>query len=156
MSRYLNPYTDFGFKKLFGEEGSKDLLIDFLLKHLDSFDHIPTILNEPIFHKAFKTAELANLNREQYSAYEQNLLDYWGVKAAVDTARDEGHAEGRVEGRVEGDHAARLIVARNLLELLPPEVIAQRTGLTVDEVVGLSNNMAKNAGKAPQRSGNFR
>ncbi|BAP55848.1 hypothetical protein THII_1551 [Thioploca ingrica] len=30
MSRYLNPYTDFGFKKLFGEEGNKDLLTDFL------------------------------------------------------------------------------------------------------------------------------
>ena len=30
MSRYINPYTDFGFKKLFGEEASKDLLIDFL------------------------------------------------------------------------------------------------------------------------------
>jgi predicted transposase/invertase (TIGR01784 family) len=29
-ARYINPYTDFGFKKLFGEEGSKDLLIDFL------------------------------------------------------------------------------------------------------------------------------
>ena len=28
--RYINPYTDFGFKKLFGEEGNKDLLIDFL------------------------------------------------------------------------------------------------------------------------------
>jgi predicted transposase/invertase (TIGR01784 family) len=27
---YINPYTDFGFKKLFGEEGNKDLLIDFL------------------------------------------------------------------------------------------------------------------------------
>lgn len=30
MSRYLNPYTDFGFKKLFGEEANKDLLADFL------------------------------------------------------------------------------------------------------------------------------
>ena len=30
MSRYINPYTDFGFKKLFGEEANKDLLIDFL------------------------------------------------------------------------------------------------------------------------------
>ena len=30
MSRYLNPYTDFGFKKLFGEEANKDLLTDFL------------------------------------------------------------------------------------------------------------------------------
>ncbi|MDR2168571.1 MAG: Rpn family recombination-promoting nuclease/putative transposase [Planctomycetaceae bacterium] len=30
MSKYINPYTDFGFKKLFGEEANKDLLIDFL------------------------------------------------------------------------------------------------------------------------------
>ena len=30
MAKYINPYTDFGFKKLFGEEANKDLLIDFL------------------------------------------------------------------------------------------------------------------------------
>ena len=29
-SKYINPFTDFGFKRLFGEEGNKDLLIDFL------------------------------------------------------------------------------------------------------------------------------
>jgi predicted transposase/invertase (TIGR01784 family) len=28
--RYVNPFTDFGFKKLFGEEASKPLLLDFL------------------------------------------------------------------------------------------------------------------------------
>jgi len=28
--RYINPFTDFGFKKLFGEEPNKDLLIDFV------------------------------------------------------------------------------------------------------------------------------
>jgi predicted transposase/invertase (TIGR01784 family) len=27
---YINPFTDFGFKKIFGEEPNKDLLIDFL------------------------------------------------------------------------------------------------------------------------------
>ena len=29
-TRYINPYTDFGFKKLFGTELNKDLLISFL------------------------------------------------------------------------------------------------------------------------------
>ncbi|MBQ3690054.1 MAG: PD-(D/E)XK nuclease family transposase, partial [Bacteroidales bacterium] len=29
-ARYINPYTDFGFKKLFGTELNKDLLISFL------------------------------------------------------------------------------------------------------------------------------
>lgn len=28
--RFINPFTDFGFKKIFGEEYNKDLLIDFL------------------------------------------------------------------------------------------------------------------------------
>jgi predicted transposase/invertase (TIGR01784 family) len=28
--KYMNPYTDFGFKKLFGTEANKDLLIEFL------------------------------------------------------------------------------------------------------------------------------
>ena len=28
--RYVNPYTDFGFKKLFGTEINKDLLISFI------------------------------------------------------------------------------------------------------------------------------
>jgi hypothetical protein len=38
MSRYLNPYTDFGFKKLFGEEANKDLLTDLLNQQLPSKD----------------------------------------------------------------------------------------------------------------------
>jgi predicted transposase/invertase (TIGR01784 family) len=30
VEKYINPFTDFGFKKLFGEEPNKDLLLDFL------------------------------------------------------------------------------------------------------------------------------
>ncbi|MGB3587119.1 MAG: Rpn family recombination-promoting nuclease/putative transposase [Tunicatimonas sp.] len=30
IERYINPFTDYGFKKLFGEEPNKDLLLDFL------------------------------------------------------------------------------------------------------------------------------
>lgn len=29
-SKYISPFTDFGFKKLFGEEASKPLLVDFM------------------------------------------------------------------------------------------------------------------------------
>lgn len=34
--RYINPYTDFGFKKLFGTEMNKDLLVSFLNALLNS------------------------------------------------------------------------------------------------------------------------
>lgn len=29
-AKYINPFTDYGFKRLFGEEPNKDLLLDFL------------------------------------------------------------------------------------------------------------------------------
>ena len=39
-AKYLNPFTDFGFKKIFGEEASKPLLIDFLNALLPPADKI--------------------------------------------------------------------------------------------------------------------
>ncbi|NME72965.1 Rpn family recombination-promoting nuclease/putative transposase [Flammeovirga aprica] len=39
-SRYINPFTDFGFKKIFGEESSKEILIDFLNSVLPAKDQI--------------------------------------------------------------------------------------------------------------------
>ncbi|MDR1962620.1 MAG: Rpn family recombination-promoting nuclease/putative transposase [Planctomycetaceae bacterium] len=42
-SKFINPYTDFGFKKLFGEEANKDLLIDFLNTLLPPKHQIATL-----------------------------------------------------------------------------------------------------------------
>ena len=30
MAKYINPFTDMGFKRIFGQEFSKPLLLDFL------------------------------------------------------------------------------------------------------------------------------
>jgi predicted transposase/invertase (TIGR01784 family) len=38
--KYINPFTDFGFKKLFGSEFNKDLLIDFLNQVLGDREQI--------------------------------------------------------------------------------------------------------------------
>jgi predicted transposase/invertase (TIGR01784 family) len=43
MSRYIDPYTDFGFKRLFGEEASKDILIDFLNTFLPEHHQVKTL-----------------------------------------------------------------------------------------------------------------
>ncbi|ANQ47965.1 PD-(D/E)XK nuclease family transposase [Flammeovirga sp. MY04] len=42
-SKYIHPFTDFGFKKIFGEEANKDLLIDFLNQLLPIKDQIKTL-----------------------------------------------------------------------------------------------------------------
>ena len=41
MAKYINPYTDFGFKKLFGSELNQDLLISFLNAMFEKSSAIP-------------------------------------------------------------------------------------------------------------------
>ncbi|MEM6841715.1 MAG: Rpn family recombination-promoting nuclease/putative transposase [Bacteroidota bacterium] len=41
--RYINPFTDFGFKKLFGTEFNKELLIDFLNQVLSNRERIRSL-----------------------------------------------------------------------------------------------------------------
>ncbi len=65
----------------------------FFLKNLENFDHIPSILNEPIFKKGFETAKIVNMNAREYAAYEKNRLIYWENKSALKTSRKEGQVE---------------------------------------------------------------
>jgi predicted transposase/invertase (TIGR01784 family) len=61
MAVYINPYTDFGFKKLFGEEANKEVLIDFLNALLPShhqisdltFHNVEALPDAPDERKAF-------------------------------------------------------------------------------------------------------
>ena len=43
MAKFINPFTDVGFKRIFGQEVSKDLLIDFLNDLLVDERHIKDI-----------------------------------------------------------------------------------------------------------------
>lgn len=97
----------------------------YFLKNLGNFDHIPSILNEPIFQKAFGAAELANLTEEQRRTYEETLLNYWGVKSAVDTAVEEKQIE-----------IAKLMLAENE----PDEKIMKYTGLSKAQITALRSN----------------
>jgi len=56
--KYIDPFTDFGFKKLFGEECNKDLLLDFL--------------NELLHKKEGKIVSLSYLKSEQLGRSEED------------------------------------------------------------------------------------
>ena len=43
MARFINPFTDIGFKRIFGQELSKPLLIDFLNSLLEGEHHITNL-----------------------------------------------------------------------------------------------------------------
>ncbi len=62
-ARYVNPFTDFGFKKLFGEEASKPSLIDFLNSLLPQ--------NAQIKNLSFKNSEqLGALSDERKAVFD--------------------------------------------------------------------------------------
>lgn len=84
MSKYLNPYTDFGFKKLFGEEANKDLLIDFLNQLLPSRHQI-TELN-------FRNVEgLAELPHERKAIFDIHCQTQSGERIIVEMQKAKVH-----------------------------------------------------------------
>ena len=123
----------------------------FFLKNLESFDHIPTILNEPVFKKAFHTAELAAMTSKDRDKYEANLKIYRDNYAAMKTAEilgfeegkakgmAEGLAEGMTEGLAKGKTEGKIAIARNMLkDGLDIELVAKYTGLTPEEIKRLA------------------
>ena len=40
MAKFINPFTDIGFKRIFGQEISKPLIIDFLNSLMEGEEHI--------------------------------------------------------------------------------------------------------------------
>lgn len=103
----------------------------YFLKNLESFDHIPTILNEPIFQKCFEIAELSHLKPKQFDDYQKSLLEYWEVKNVKDTA----FGEGKIEGLVEGEYIGIKKVAKSLKDKqLPIALIIETTGLKAEDI----------------------
>lgn len=91
----------------------------YFLKKLEGFDEIPSILKEPIFEKAFRIAEIANMTASQYAEYQESLLTYIEVKEVVKTAELDGVKK----------------VAKKMLSMsFPLEQIIEATGLSKEEI----------------------
>ncbi|GAB4124556.1 MAG: Rpn family recombination-promoting nuclease/putative transposase [Raineya sp.] len=61
--RYINPFTDFGFKKIFGSEENKDILIDFLETLLPEKGKIKKL-------KFLKTEHLGNTQEDRKAVFD--------------------------------------------------------------------------------------
>ena len=119
----------------------------YFLKNLSGLEHIPSILSEPIFERAFKTAEVAGMTRLELQTYESHLKAYRDNYAVMETAVNEGmrigmtkgiaegRAKGIAEGRAEGRAEEKFDIARKLKEEgLDPILIAKATGLSIHDV----------------------
>ena len=119
----------------------------FFLKNLTNFDEIPAILREQVFERAFETAAIARMSKQEYFRYELDRKVLRDNYAILTTAIDDGMARGKVEGRaegkaeglVEGETKKALEVARNMKhEGFDSCIIAKMTGLSPDEIERLN------------------
>ena len=119
------------FKKTGSElETQRDKWL-FFLKNLESFEDVPAILREPVFEKAFATAEYVNYPPALQEAYQNDLKAYRDNINVLETARIEGEATGEARGRAERD----IEIARSMKkDGIDPAVIAKHTGLPLTEI----------------------
>ncbi|WP_103922531.1 Rpn family recombination-promoting nuclease/putative transposase, partial [Candidatus Venteria ishoeyi] len=95
----------------------------YVLKNLEDLSKRPAKLQEKIFEKLFKQAEIANYTEQEYTEYEQSLKVYRDLKNSIDTAFDEGIAQGILQ------------TARKMKQAgVAVEIIVQTTGLNMQEV----------------------
>ena len=97
------------------------------------------VLQEEVFQKLFREAEIARFNETQHLSYRESLRDLWDSYSTWECANQEGMEKGMekglAKGRKEGRKANAIEIANKLKSLgMDVETILQVTGLTKEEI----------------------
>lgn len=107
----------------------------FVLRNLSRLMERPIALQERVFERLFRAAEIANFSKKELFEYEDSLKNYRDWYSVMSTAEQKGMNKGLAEGLAEGHAQEKQEIARNLKSLgLSPEVISQATGLCPEEI----------------------
>ena len=91
-----------------------------------------------LFYKVLDTADVASLSESDRIQYESDLKNYRDSMSCIAFAEHKGRQEGRKEGRKEGIKVGVLRTAIKMKSLgIPENDIAECTGLSVEEILGL-------------------
>ena len=105
----------------------------YALKHMPGLSRVPEGLQNDVFRRLFRIAEIAGFSEAESQNYEESLKVYWDINNSFDTAREEGLEKGREEGK-------RDMVIKLLNQGVAPDVIAQASGLSLEELERLKND----------------
>jgi predicted transposase/invertase (TIGR01784 family) len=114
----------------------------YVLKHLPRLQERPAKLQERVFGKLFELAQIGKFNREEMQKYEESLKIYWDIHAITETAYEEGEEKGKAKGKIKGRMEEKMEIAkRAILQGLSNEIIVELTGLSVEEIKKLKENL---------------
>lgn len=117
--RYISLLTDFGFKRIFGTDLNKDLLINFLNSLFNGEEVIKDV--------KFDAAAITRFTPIELREYEDSLKAYRDIKNSLDTAE--------AKGREEGINIANLAIAKRMLsDGMGMELVLKYTGLTEKQI----------------------
>ena len=114
----------------------------YVLKNMEKLNRYPFEIKDKVFKKLIETCDVASWTREERIKYDRALKRYRDTLAVMEGQKQEGRAEGRAEGIKEGKEQGRkeaqLDIARNFKQSgIPIDVIAQNTGLSIEEINSL-------------------
>lgn len=126
----------------------------FVLRNLSRLLNRPKALQDRIFDKLFRQAEIAKYSDAERRQYESSLKEYWDYTSTLETAerkgekkgREEGRAEGlaeglaegRAEGRAEGEQSKAKEIARRMKSQgMSDSEISSLTGLILEDIKAL-------------------
>lgn len=118
----------------------------FVLRNLTSLMNRPAALQERIFERVFRVAEIAQFTPVERSEYEESLKVLRDLTNVIDTAAlrgyekgvEEGIEQGIEQGFEKGREEEKRVMVRNLKSLsLSIESIMQVTGLSAEEIEGI-------------------
>ena len=127
------------------QENELESLFDkwlYVIRNLAALMERPRVLQEKVFAHLFEAAEIAKFSRVERYEYEESLKayrDWFSVMATAELRGEErGKEKGLKEGLEQGRIEERLRNARGLKARgVDAEIIAQVTGLSVDDILGL-------------------
>ena len=92
----------------------------------------------PGLEEAREKLKYYSMTDQERHAYDEHLNAVMIQNDVLNTAKMEGRMEGRMEGLMEGRMEERLANARNFKKMrVSPDIIAQATGLSLEEINGL-------------------
>ena len=89
------------------------------------------------FKEAFEIATQTTWNLKEMEIYDYVALKEFDEINALRTAERKGEERGEARGEAKGREEEKIVIAKNLLDILDNKTIASKTGLSEEIIEGL-------------------